>query len=96
MEIEDMPEEDEAQLRRLGRYDLVNKGVCGKAALEQVGGNHYKSFAIQPWDIIDEYNLSFYEGNVLKYLLRHKHNRLEDLQKARHYLDKVIEDYKDE
>jgi len=58
----------------------------------QVGGNHYKIRGMyQPWNIIDEYNLDFYEGNVLKYLLRTKNDRLEDLEKARHYLDKAIE-----
>ena len=62
----------------------------------QEGGNHYKSFAIQPWDIIDCYMLNFYEGNIIKYMLRDKDNRLEDLKKARHYLDKLIQDVEDE
>ncbi len=53
--------------------------------------DHYRKFKIQPWDIIDEYDLSFYEGSALKYLLRSKGDRLEDLKKARHYLDKLIE-----
>lgn len=58
----------------------------------QVGGSHYKKHSIQPWDIIDEYGLGFYEGNVLKYLLRDKGNKREDLEKAVHYLEKVLED----
>lgn len=57
----------------------------------QVGGDHYKKHSIQPWDIIDEWDLNFYEGNVLKYLLRRKGNRLEDLQKIAHYIEKMIE-----
>ena len=57
---------------------------------KQVGGSHYKKKKIQPWDIIDEYNLNFYEGNVLKYLLREKVDRIEDLSKAIHYLEKEI------
>ena len=57
---------------------------------KQVGGNHYKDFAIQPWDIILLYKLDFWEGNALKYILRHKTDRLEDLKKARHYLDEAI------
>lgn len=61
------------------------------ASAKQVGGNHYKKFKIQPWDVIDEYGLDFYAGNALKYLLRQKNDRLEDLKKARHYLDKLIE-----
>ena len=58
----------------------------------QVGGSHYKKHSIQPWDIIDGYKLGFYEGNVLKYLLRDKGNKREDLEKAVHYLEKVLED----
>lgn len=59
----------------------------------QVGGQHYKVKAMQPWDIIDAWGLDFYAGNVLKYLLRAKYkNGIEDLKKARHYLDKMIED----
>lgn len=65
--------------------------VPAPASERQVGGDHYRKHAIQPWDIIDEYDLSFYAGNALKYLLRDKGNRLEDLKKARHYLDKLIE-----
>lgn len=65
----------------------------GSARLAQVGGEHYKKFKIQPWDVIDEYGLSFYAGNALKYLLRagNKGSRVEDLKKCRHYLDKMIE-----
>ena len=64
-----------------------------KPSEKQVGGSHYKDYPIQPWDIIDCYGLDFYEGNVLKYLLRTKGDRLEDLQKAKHYLDKIIEEF---
>lgn len=61
---------------------------------KQVGGTHYAKHKIQPWDIIDEYKLDFYEGNILKYLLRDKENRIEDLQKLIHYAEKAIEDAK--
>lgn len=57
----------------------------------QVGGDHYKLHKVQPWDIIEEYGLDFFEGNALKYLLRKKDNRVEDLKKAVHYLEKCIE-----
>ena len=62
----------------------------------QVGGDHYKKAGnnMQPWDIIDAWKLDFYEGSVLSYLLRSKYKgeRLKDLQKIQHYLDKMIED----
>ena len=58
---------------------------------KQVGGDHYVKHSIQPWDIIDEYGLDYYEGNALKYLLRRKENRIEDLQKLIHYVEKEID-----
>lgn len=58
---------------------------------KQVSGNHYKVLAIQPWEIIEKNNLNFWEGNILKYLLRHKGNRIDDLEKAKHYIEKLIE-----
>ena len=63
----------------------------GFSRLAQVGGDHYKKYEVQPWDIIEMYDLDFFEGNALKYLLRNKSDRLEDLKKCRHYLDKAIE-----
>ena len=57
----------------------------------QVGGDHYKRLPIQPWEIIDACGLGFYEGNALKYLLRKKDNRIQDLEKAIHYLEHQIE-----
>lgn len=60
----------------------------------QVGGNHYNKHSIQPWDVIDEYSMSFYSGCALKYLLRTKGgkaSKIEDLQKAIHCIEKEIE-----
>lgn len=57
----------------------------------QVGGDHYVRYAIQPWDIWREYSLDPWEASALKYLLRRKGKRLEDLEKCRHYLDYLIE-----
>lgn len=59
----------------------------------QVGGDHYRKFKIQPWDIWAEYGLDAFTATVVKYLLRagHKGSKLEDLRKARHTLDRLIE-----
>lgn len=66
-----------------------------KAIQRQVGGNHYKR-AIQPWDIISEWKLNFWAGNAVKYLLRYPYKgRKEDLEKARHYIDYLIENYEE-
>jgi len=60
----------------------------------QVGGNHYKSFKIQPVEFIHANGLGYIVGNVIKYVCRHqlKHSSsIEDLRKARHYIDMLIE-----
>lgn len=58
---------------------------------KQVGGNHYK-LKIEPWDYIIANEIGYLEGNVIKYISRYKgKNGVEDLLKARHYLDKLIE-----
>lgn len=59
---------------------------------KQVGGRHYRNQEIQPWDYIASNGLGFFEGNIVKYVSRWKRKGgVEDLQKARHYLDKLIE-----
>lgn len=58
----------------------------------QVGGQHYKQKVIQPWDAIIAWGLGFLDGNVVKYIARYRvKGGIEDLKKARHYLDKLIE-----
>lgn len=58
----------------------------------QVGGSHYKQLAIQPTEYIIKNNLNFAEGNVIKYVTRYKlKGGVEDLKKARHYLDMLID-----
>ncbi len=58
----------------------------------QEGGSHYKKMAIQPIDFIYFNDIPFIEGNIIKYVLRHKKkNGLEDLKKAKHYLEILIE-----
>jgi len=62
----------------------------------QVGGSHYKEMKIQPIDYIVENEKPYREANVIKYVSRYKSkNGLEDLQKARHYLDLLIESMTD-
>lgn len=57
----------------------------------QVGGQHYKG-KIEPWDAISAWGLGFLAGSVIKYVARYKKkNGVEDLKKARHFLDKLIE-----
>ena len=58
----------------------------------QVAGSHYRDKKIQTWDYIVQNNLGYLEGNVIKYVSRYKEkNGIEDLIKAAHYLEKLIE-----
>jgi hypothetical protein len=60
--------------------------------MKQVGGDHYSKKEIQPWDFILANNMGYLEGNIVKYLSRWKDKGgINDLLKAQHYLEKLIE-----
>jgi hypothetical protein len=59
---------------------------------KQEGGKHYKGFKIQPIEFIHANNIGYMEANVIKYVCRHRDkNGLQDLRKAIHYLELLIE-----
>ena len=59
---------------------------------KQVGGNHYNRYEIQPIDFIIANNLDWCEANAVKYITRWKDkNGVEDLRKAIHYLEMLIQ-----
>lgn len=58
----------------------------------QHGGDHYKKMGIQPVEYIHKNGLNFFEGNVIKYVTRHRTKRgAEDIKKAIHYLQMILE-----
>ena len=58
----------------------------------QVGGGHYKDLPIQPVEYIHANAIGYFEGNVIKYVSRwRKKNGIADLEKAKHYIDLLIE-----
>jgi hypothetical protein len=58
----------------------------------QVGGSHYKKCEIQPWDYTIANDLDYFQGSIIKYVTRWKDKGwIQDLYKARHFLDKYIE-----
>ena len=64
----------------------------GKPSDKQIGGSHYKDCVIQPADYIVKNNLDFLEGNVVKYITRHKtKNGIEDIRKVIHYAELILE-----
>lgn len=57
----------------------------------QIGGTHYQ-IPIQPVEYIVKNDLGYLEGNVIKYITRHKDKGgREDLLKAKHYIDMILE-----
>ena len=90
-------EAEEVKIRQRQVADEMHPGpmaqdFIGTANKTQIGGSHYKRMRIQPWDFIAENNIGFFEGNIISYVCRwHSKNGLEDLQKAKHYIDKLIE-----
>ncbi len=60
---------------------------------KQHGGNHYKKYGdLQPWDVVVQWNLGYLEGTALKYIARWRDkNGIEDIQKAIHFLEKLVE-----
>lgn len=80
-------------------WDKASKTVYGKlyhpndhAIKRQVGGSHYSRYKIQPVDFILANDLDWCEANAIKYITRHKDkNGVEDIRKAIHYLEILIE-----
>jgi hypothetical protein len=65
-----------------------------KPTLSQIGGDHYTKNKIQPIEYILANKLDFCSGNIVKYITRYKDkNGLEDLEKAKHYIELLIKNY---
>ena len=88
-----MESRDNYILRRL-KEDREQVEVVEKEALDkQVGGSHYKDCAILPVEYIYSNGLDFLEGNVVKYITRHrtKGDGEEDIRKVIHYAQMILE-----
>jgi hypothetical protein len=81
--------------KKLLKSGVINKDAkLGdlKSLLRQIGGQHYQDFVIQPAEFINKNKLLFAEGNAIKYIVRaSKKGGREDLLKAKHYIDMIIE-----
>ena len=75
------------------------RSQLGSTDSTQVGGTHYTSLSVQPWAAMESWMApaefaGFLRGNVIKYIARAGKKRnatMEDLKKAQHYLNKLIE-----
>lgn len=90
-----MPEDSPIE-RRVPADSLrpYSKGqlLKGSASSTQVGGGHYRDLKIQPDEYVHANALGFHEGCAIKYLTRWRaKGGLQDLQKAKHFIDLLIE-----
>ena len=70
---------------------MTNKSFFEKASDRQEGGDHYK-LKIQPFDFIMENKLDFFQGNIIKYVVRYlKKDQIKDLNKIIHYCELEID-----
>ena len=68
--------------------DMAMSGDTGNVWDKQVGGDHYKQYAIQPAQFALANNLDYAQSNAIKYIVRHKDkNGVQDLDKAIHYVE---------
>ena len=58
---------------------------------KQIGGSHYLGWKIQPMEFFIANKIPKAEGDIIQYLLRQNGNRKEDLEKAKHIIDMLIE-----
>lgn len=73
---------------------LLGGARSAKASSKQVGGSHYKDFKIQPMEFFQANQTPYDQAAVIKYVMRHeKKGKRQDLEKAKHILDMMIEYY---
>ena len=77
---------------------MTNKNIFDDAFPQdkQIGGSHYKFFPIQPYEFISKNGLTFFQGNVVKYVCRYiEKDKIKDLEKIIHYCELEIKRLKD-
>jgi hypothetical protein len=82
-------------LRRMSE-DREQVELIKKTALRtQIGGDHYKDCTIQPVEYIFNNDLDYFEGNVVKYITRHRKKKegKKDIEKAIHYAQLILDLY---
>ena len=78
---------------------MTDKGIFDDVFQQnkQIGGDHYKDMAIQPFEFISKNELTYFQGNVIKYVCRYKQkNGVQDLEKIIHYCELEIKKLKDD
>lgn len=93
--IDDNPQSLNEQYAEIEQVRQNKKHERNSSAWDvQVGGDHYKQFQVQPMQFALENKLDAAQQNVIKYIMRHSFkNGKQDLEKAKHYIDLMIEFY---
>jgi len=61
---------------------------------EQIGGSHYKNFAIQPYEFYYKNKLPFHKADIIKRIMRYDlpgGKGTEDLKKIKHEVNLILE-----
>ena len=89
---EGLPKEEDYYFENGTKGGSLDKQVGGSLG-KQVGGNHYKDCGIQPVEYIYSNGLDFLEGNVVKYITRHrtKGDGEQDIRKVIHYAQMILQ-----
>lgn len=79
-------------LAETGTSEAEDRAITTKPTQLQIGGSHYKKCKIQPAEYIHANRIPFIEGCIIKYVTRWRDkDGLRDLQKAKHFIDMLIE-----
>ena len=71
---------------------MAKNDVLLSSLTDQIGGTHYKEFKIQPIEFCFVNNIPYIEATAIKYLCRwRKKNGVEDLEKAKHFIQLLID-----
>lgn len=72
--------------------EYIERRLATRANDTMVGGDHYKRHKYETWDVILDWELGYLDGNAVKYLSRWRlKGGVQDLKKAAHYIQKLIE-----
>ena len=77
---------------------MTDKNILDEAFPQytQIGGNPYTKFPIQPYEFISKNDLSFFQGNVVKYVCRYQRKGgTEDIKKIIHYCQLELKKMRD-
>jgi hypothetical protein len=86
----------EGELARKKYQEAIAKGsitMGTEANKRQVGGTHYKTpHGIEHWDLVAMFGWDYFQAQIIRYVMRWRaKGGMQDLEKARHYLDKYME-----